>query len=136
MSRYLDHLAEAIALALGRVPSAQPPQVAGYWANRQFWLDEFQHLLDAIEDYPNRLERMKNAERRLLPGQGGHQYRDQFGNPMQGVRDTTDPSSRRSAASQARTALKALADRALDLQIASYEEYDEFLASLRITEKP
>ncbi len=50
----------------------------------------------------------------------------------QQVRDTNQPISRRYAASDARTALKALAERALDLHIATVEEFDRFLLDLRI----
>jgi hypothetical protein len=66
---------------------------------------------------------------------GGPHNRDEYGNPKQEVRDTTNPSSRRFAASEARTALKALADRAMDLQIANAADYDAFVDRLRITNR-
>lgn len=135
MSRYVGNLSKAMVDALARVPSAQPSQVAGYWANRGFWIKEFFHLLDVIDGYDERLAQMKGAQDAYVLRHGGLHNRDEFGNPKQQVRDTTNPSSRRFAASESRAALKALADRAMDLQIATSSEYDEFLTNLRITNR-
>jgi hypothetical protein len=110
--------------------------VAGYWANRDFWLAEFQHLLDVIAGYDDRLAKMTRAQYLYIGMHGGPHNRDEYGNPRQLVRDTANPSSRRFAASEARTALKALADRALDLKIASNEDYDRFVSELRINRFP
>ncbi len=135
MSRYVDNLSKAVVSALSRVPTAQPSQLAGYWANRQFWLDEFAHLLDVMDGYDTRLASMQRAQDEYVARHGGPHNRDEFGNVIQKARDTTNPSSRRFAASEARTALKALADRAMDLRIASAKEYDEFVAALRISKR-
>jgi len=135
MSQYLSNLSDAIFKALSRVPSAQPSQVAGYWANRDFWLAEFHHLLDAIEGYDSRLQRMMHAQDTYIQKFGGDFNRDEFGTPRQQVRDTTNSASRRSAASNARTALKAMADRALDLRIAAQPDYDSFVHALRISSR-
>lgn len=121
--------------ALSRVSSAQPSQVSGYWANRLFWLDEFAHLLDVMDGYDARLEQMQRAQDAYIAKHGGPHNRDEFGNPKQEVRDTTNPSSRRFAASEARTALKALADRAMDIHIATVADYDDFILKLRITNR-
>jgi hypothetical protein len=135
MSLYADHLSTALVNALSRVPKAQPSQIAGYWANRQFWLEEFAHLLDVVDGYEARLGKMQRAQDEYVARHGGPHNRDEFGNPIQKVRDTTNPSSRRFAASEARTALKALADRAIDLRIASTKDYDDFVAALRIANR-
>lgn len=135
MSLYIRNLSRAIEDALSRIPTAQPSQIAGYWANRRFWIAEFNHLLDVIEGFDERLAKMQIAQDVYVQNHGGPQNRDEFGNPRQQVRDTTNPSSRRFAASEARTALKALADRALDLHIASRSEYDTFVAHLRVSNR-
>ena len=49
------------------------------------------------------------------------------------VLDTTSPKQRRQDASGARRALKALADRSLDLDLATNEGYDEFLKGIKIS---
>lgn len=134
MSRYINRIGDAIENALSQVPSAQPSQVAGYWANRDFWLCEFQHLLDTIDGYDQRLAKMKTPQDLYVAEHGGREHnRDEFGEPYQHVRDTTKSSTRRSAASNARTVLKALADRALDLGIASTIDYDAFNKRLRVS---
>jgi hypothetical protein len=135
MSLYVRNLSRALVDALARVPSAQPSQVAGYWANRGFWIKEFSHLLDVMDGYEDRLAQMQRAQDAYIQTHGGPHNRDEFGNPKRQVRDTTNPSSRRFAASEARTALKALADRAMDLHIATSKEYDVFLSDLRITNR-
>jgi hypothetical protein len=135
MSLYVRNLSRALVDALARVPSAQPSQVAGYWANRTFWVQELSHLLDVMDGYDERLAQMKRAQDAYVQSHGGPHNRDEFGNPKQQVRDTTNPSSRRFAASEARTALKALADRAIDLHIATSKEYDDFVSELRITNR-
>ena len=135
MSLYARNLSGALVDALARIPTAQPSQIAGYWANRTFWIKEFMHLLDVVDGYDDRLARMKHAQDEYVQRHGGPHNSDQFGNPRQQVRDTTNPSSRRFAASEARTALKALADRAMDLSIATSKEYADFLSNLRITNR-
>jgi hypothetical protein len=135
MSLYVRNLSRALVDALARVPSAQPSQVAGYWANRYFWIEEFSHLLDVIDGYDNRLAQMQRAQDAYVQTHGGPHNRDEFGYPKQQVRDTTNPTSRRFAASEARTALKALADRAMDLHIATSKEYEDFLSDLRINNR-
>jgi len=132
MSLYADNLSAALVNALSRVPKVQPSQIAGYWANRQFWLEEFAHLLDVVDGYQTRLAKMQRAQDEYIAKCGGLHNRDDLGIPRQNVRDTTNPSSRRFAASEARTTLKALADRAIDLRIATIKEYDDFIAALRI----
>jgi hypothetical protein len=135
MSLYVRNMSKALVDAMSRVPSAQPSQIAGYWANRRFWLDEFAHLLDVMDGYDSRLAKMQRAQEAYIAKHGGPHNRDEFGNLKQEVRDTTNPSSRRFAASEARTALKALADRAMDLHIATNAEYDDFVNALRVSNR-
>ena len=135
MSLYVRNLSRALVDALSRIPTAQPSQIAGYWANRGFWIAEFAHLLDVMDGYDDRLARMQLAQDAYIEKHGGPHNRYEFGNPKQQVRDTTNSSSRRFAVSEARTALKALADRAMDLHIASTKEYDSFISDLRITNR-
>ena len=133
MSKYIYNLGASIERALSGVPEAQPAQVAGYWANRDFWLSEFEHLPDVIDGFDKRLTRMKIAYDWYTKNHGGEHNRDEFGTPRQRVYDPTSDSQRRADASGARTSLKQLADRAIDLRIAKPSEYDAFVTRLRIT---
>jgi hypothetical protein len=135
MSLYVRNLSRALVDALSRISTAQPSQVSGYWANRLFWLDEFAHLLGVMDGYDARRDQMQRAQDSYITKNGVPHNRDEYGNPKQEVRDTTNPSSRRFAVSEARTALKALADRALDLHIATAADYDAFVHKLRITNR-
>ncbi len=133
MSKYIYNLGACIERALSGVPRAQPAQVAGYWANRDFWLGEFEHLLSVIDGFDARLERMRMAYERHSQRIGGEHNRDEFGKPRQRIGDPTSPQQRRQDAAGARSALKALADRSLDLKIATVDEYDAFVKRLLIT---
>ena len=115
------------------VPKAQPALVAGYWSNRDFWLDEFSHLLFVIDGFDERLAKMEAAYDLQSQRVGGEHKRDEYGNPRQSVRAPTSSKQRREDASGARSALKKLADRALDLDVSTSDEYDAFLERLRIT---
>ena len=133
MSNYTYNLGVSIERALSGVPKAQPALVAGYWSNRDFWLDEFSHLLFVIDDFDERLAKMEAAYDVHSQRVGGEHNRDEYGNPRQSVRDPTSSKQRREDASGARSALKKLADRALDLDVSTSDEYDAFLKRLRIT---
>lgn len=132
MSQYSHNLAEAIIRALENVPSAQPAQVAGYWANRAFFLQEFGHYLQVANGYDERVKRMRVAYERYVQEHGGPHNVDEFGTPMQQIVKTSSAAERRKMGSEVRTALKQLAERALNLKIATIAEYDEFLAGLKV----
>jgi hypothetical protein len=133
MSQYIYNLGACIERALSGVPRAQPAQIAGYWANRDFWLAEFEHLLAVIDGFDARLEPMRIAYEEHSQRLGGEHNADEFGVPRQRVSDPTSPQQRRQDAAGARSALKKLADRSLDLKIADANEYDAFVIRLRIT---
>lgn len=133
MSKYTYNLAASLERALAGVPRAQPAQVAGYWANREFWLNEFDHLIEVINGFDLRLGRMRAAYDLYARTHGGEHNVDEFGIPRQRPRDPSSPSARKDDASDARAALKTLADRALDLGIATRDEYDCFIDRIRIT---
>lgn len=134
LSRYLTNLGRALADALSSVPTAQPAQVAGYWENRDFWIAEFQHLLEALDGYDARLLRMRAAYDQYTSRHGGEHNRDEFRLPRQRVGGgSSGPGRRLATASLARTALKDLAERTLDLRIASRPDNDQFVSQLRIT---
>lgn len=132
MSRYSHDVGSALIQALSNVPSTQPAQLAGYWANRDFFLAEFRHYLAVVDGYDQRVVRMKAAHDHYLRNYGGPHNRDEFGTPRQALAATTSTSERRKMASAVRTSLKKLADRALDLKIASDEEYDAFLDRIKV----
>ncbi len=110
MSNYTDNLGASLQRALAGVPRAQPAQIAGYWANREFWLAEFEHLLAVIDGFDERLERMRLAYDQYAQRYGGEHNTDEFGVPRQRPRDRASPSQRRDDASDARTSLKALCE--------------------------
>jgi hypothetical protein len=132
MSHYIYNLGASIERALAQVPTAQPAQIVGYWAVRDFWIEEFNHLLQVIDGYEARLDRMESAYEAYLEKGGKEHYVDHFGNLKQTIRDTTSAPQRRQVAGEARSALKALAERSLTLGIASPTEYQTFVDRLRI----
>lgn len=132
MSKYSINLANSLCAALAGVPSAQPAAVAGYWANREFFYEEFQHFLAVAKEYDHRRSAMKVAYDKYIAINGGPHNRSEFGEPRNEIVSTTDKSWRRNAASDIRSALVLLADRALNLKIASDAEYDEYMSRLKI----
>ena len=131
MSKYVDRVAKTIVDGLAGVPKAQPAMVAGYWANRQFWLDEFSHLVRIANDYPLRVERMQAAHDRYAAQHGGTHNRDEFGEPFQVIGRTTTKGERKRSIGEARNSLQALADRVLNLKIADLDQYEDFVDCLR-----
>ena len=132
MSRYSNNIAEALINALSTVPSAQPAQVAGYWANRSFFLDEFRHCLHVAKGYDDRVERMRAAYDQYIREHGGPHHLDEFGDPIQEIARTTSAPERRKTIGDVRSALKAVAERALNLKIATISEYDDFIEQLKV----
>ncbi len=132
MSHYIYNLGASIERALAQVPSAQAAQVAGYWAVRDFWVEEFNHLLEVLDGYDVRLDRMRSGYEAYLEKGGREHYVDQFGNLKQTVRDTSSAPERRRVAGDARAALKDLAERSLNLGIASPADYEAFIELLKI----
>ena len=132
LSKYSINLGSAIYTALAGVPSAQPAAVAGYWANREFFYNEFQHFLSVAKEYDTRRATMKAAYDKYIAAHGGPHNRSEFGEPRGAITATTDKSWRRKAASDIRSALMALADRALNLKIATDAEYDSYTSKLKI----
>lgn len=114
------------------MPSAQPAAVAGYWANREFFYEEFQHFLAVAKEYDDRRITMKAAYDKYIANHGGPYNQTGLGDARGEITSTTDKSWRRTAASDVRTALVSLADRALNLKIASDAEYDEYMSKLKI----
>jgi hypothetical protein len=117
--------------ALDGVQSAQPAMVAGYWANIQFWLEEFRHLVTTSQTYEGRLERMKSAHHRYTIAHGGPFNIDEFGQPFQSATSTTSAADRKRIIGAARSSLLCVADRALNLKIISLAEYDSFMEKLK-----
>ena len=131
LSKYALNLAAALTDALEGVPRAQPAQVAGYWANRDFWLAEFKHLTKVCLEYDARVESMARAYQAWIKKHGGPHGFDSYGGEYQTVRYTTTKGERKNLVGESRAAIKALADRALDLGITTDSEYDAFLEQLR-----
>ncbi len=118
--------------ALAGVPTAQPAAVAGYWANRSFFYAEFQHFLNVAREYDVRRATMRAAYDDYIALNGEPHNRSEFGNPRGEIVWTTEKSWRRRIASEIRSAMVLLADRALNLKVATDGEYDEFITGLKI----
>lgn len=131
MSQYVKNIGSSILGAIDSVPSAQPAQVAGYWANIDFWLVQFRHLLAISAGYDHRLDQMKSAHDRYLHQHGGPHNRDEFGQPMQAATSTTSAAERKRIVGAVRTSLTRVADRALDLSIITITKYDDFIERLK-----
>ena len=75
---------------------------------------------------------MEAAYDKYIAEHGGPYNRSEYGDPHGAITATTDKSWRRNVASEIRSAILAMADRALDLEIATNAEYDECKSKLRI----
>jgi len=133
MSNYIYNLGASIERALAGVPTVSAAVVAGYWSNREFWLDEFAHLISVIDGFDERLERMEFAFDTYSSQHDADANENVYGIPTNRVLDPTSPSQRRQDASGARSALKNLAEKALNLKIATSEEYDAFVRRIRVS---
>ena len=60
---YIIDQASAVAAMLEKFTTAHAYQVAGQFANLEFWLGETIHALDALERYHERFERLSEAQR-------------------------------------------------------------------------
>lgn len=59
---YTTDRAGALAKQLERFAHAHLHQVAGQVANLEFWLDEVEHAIRTIDDYPRRFRRLRDAQ--------------------------------------------------------------------------
>ena len=60
---FINDRADAVASMLEKFTTAHAYQVAGQYANIDFWISETLHALEAIADYNARFERMSVAQR-------------------------------------------------------------------------
>src|SRR5262245_57754811 len=95
MSRYLIEIGEALAKVLENASSSQPEQFAGYVANLDFWLSEFEHLVAASGGFHERFKTMSQARNDYLATHGGGNNLDDCGQPYQGVVKTTSEKERK-----------------------------------------
>lgn len=51
MSNYFYNLGESLARVLDCASRSQPEMLAGYMANIEFWLAEYQHVVDLSNGY-------------------------------------------------------------------------------------
>jgi hypothetical protein len=61
MAYTIDSAGE-LAKQLDRFTSSNVHQLAGQVANLDFWLDEVDHILATIDDYPRRFKRLRDAQ--------------------------------------------------------------------------
>ncbi len=131
MSKYLINVGSSIVAALDGVSSAQPAMVAGYWANIDFWLEEFRHFVRITDGYKQRSENMKVSHDRYCQKHGGPHNRNEFGQPHQSAMATTSDPERKRIVGAVRSSLMHVADRALNLRIITNSQYDEFIEQLK-----
>ncbi|MBW3599095.1 MAG: hypothetical protein KY475_17720 [Planctomycetes bacterium] len=94
MSHYLIEIGEALASVLERATTTQPEQFAGYIANLDFWLGEYEHLATVVAGYDERLRRLREAYDRYLGEQSGPHNLDDVGDPYAAPARTTKPHER------------------------------------------
>lgn len=121
---------QAIVAALQNVSATQPAMVAGYWANKDFWLRELRHLAAIIDGYEARLHNFRIAHDQYANENGGPYNYDGANSPHQEPRDTSSSGKRHRVLGNARTAVQNLAERALDLSLISIAEYDAFISEV------
>ncbi len=60
---FINDRADAVASMLEKFTTAHAYQVAGQYANIEFWISETLHALDALADYDNRFDKLTTAQR-------------------------------------------------------------------------
>ena len=63
---FINDRADAVASMLEKFTTAHAYQVAGQYANIDFWIAETLHALDALADYENRFDRLSAAQRKWV----------------------------------------------------------------------
>lgn len=105
--------------------------VAGYWANIDFWLEEFRHFVRITDGYEQRSENMKSSYDHYCQKHGGPHNLDEFGQPQQSATATTSGPERKRIVGAVRSSLMHVADRALNLRIITNSQYDDFIEQLK-----
>ena len=59
---FINDRADAVASMLEKFTTAHAYQVAGQYANVEFWISETLHALNALADYENRFDRLTAAQ--------------------------------------------------------------------------
>jgi hypothetical protein len=63
---YSSEIAKILADQLARIASENRHQIAGHFANIDFWVDEARHCLALIDGYRSRFERLKSAQMKYV----------------------------------------------------------------------
>jgi hypothetical protein len=75
---YSLDIAEVLASQLDRLAKLNPYQLAGQFANVDFWRDEVRHCLDVIDGYRARFERIRTAETSYVKEHETQRYYPEF----------------------------------------------------------
>jgi hypothetical protein len=121
------NIGEALANVLERAAAAQPEQFAGYVANLDFWLEEYEHLVRVKEGFEARNEKMRVAFEAYATEHGGPHNRDDTGGWHQGFHPTTAKQDRNGMIVRNRLALARIIRRALKLSIIDFPRHDDLL---------
>ncbi len=130
MSRYLIEIGESLAKVLENALSSQPEQLAGYFANVDFWIGEYRHLVSVSVGFEVRFKLMSQARHDYLATRGGAHNLDDCGEPYQGVVKTTSQQDRNAILVRCRTAVERLIERALRYRLIDIERHDDLLAQI------
>ena len=63
---YLDERTTSLVRVLDHATDLKAHRLTGYVANLEFWTDEVASVLKAIDGYPDRAARLKEATQRYL----------------------------------------------------------------------
>jgi hypothetical protein len=130
MSKYISDVSDLFCGVLQRAACAQPAQFAGYWANIDFWIAEYEHLIGIAAGYDKRWNAMKSAFDQYVALHGGPRNLDEGGTPYQAI-TKTNSSKRREAVWAAKEALERLVERAHQLGMIEYPQRDEFIERIK-----
>jgi hypothetical protein len=126
MSKYIADICETVAGVLDRATRAQPEQFAGYWANVEFWISEYEHVVDVAAGYEDRFQSMKAARDQYIQLHGGPHNLDDSGHPYYSFRPSKR-SDRLDSIGAVQRALERFVERAQQLGIIGFEDSDRVM---------
>jgi len=130
MSNYFYNLGESLARVLDGASRSQPEMLAGYMANIEFWLAEYQHVVDLSNGYEARFAAMKLARDAYRAEHGSPHNRDDCGFPREDLTPGDPPHDRRVMLNRCRDLLGKMTERALKLDIVDFAQHDEIMERL------
>ena len=131
MSKYISNISEILAGVLDRATRAQPEQFAGYWANIDFWIAEYEHLVAIAAGYDQRINAMKAAYDQHIREHGGPHNFDDCGKPYQRVKPSKR-GDRKEAVRAVKEALDRVVERAHRMGMIDFDERDRLSERVKV----